>query len=332
MRRLDCLVDCKSETSGFCRDVLVLPVQGSPHHAEVHWRSYRQPATAPMPIRDVPMHKRPPEAVQTESQGWSLWQGSSFSPGSGASGSLLGALCPRPLDATPRSPPPRVATLSVGSLPAFAFADSRGSTGCGLRSLSTQAGLSAQDTRLLSRASFVGSSAAALPAARRGSSGGLRSASAHLPARPWPVAGAAGMGFGAGGPHPQQQDENDDDELHEALCCPITQVCKVSWHSPARMYRCRLLGTHRPFRSGERLVKRTRMHGTTDQSNRATGTSPVDPYPSACVACPDAIRRSIQSPHPRPGCKPRRPFLRLQPSGLIPMQGSKIVLRVPRRS
>ena len=185
------------------------------------WRSYRQPATAAMPIHGVPVHRRRPEAVQAESPGWSPWQGSSFSPSSGAGGSLLGTLCPRPSEAVPRSPLPRVSARSVGSLPAFAFADSAGPTG-GLRSLSSQAGAGARVTQLPARASCAGSAAVTPLAARQGSGAGLRSASARLPARPWPVGGAAGMGVGIGGP--QQQEANDSEELHDALCCPITQV------------------------------------------------------------------------------------------------------------
>ena len=157
-----------------------------------------------------------------ESSGWSPWQGSSFSPGSCAGGSLLGDLGPGPSDAVSCSPSTRLSAHSVGSLPAFAFADSAGSPGR-LRLSSTHAGSRAQDAQSSTRASVAGFTAVHPLPARLESGGGLRSASELYPPRPWSLMGGVpSKGFATGGPHPQE--DNDDEELHDALCCPITQV------------------------------------------------------------------------------------------------------------
>ena len=163
-----------------------------------------------MPIRDPSRQRRQQGVAHLDSPGWSPWQGSSFSPGSGAGGSLLGASDdPGRSEAVPSGPPLRASSQSLGSISAFSFAESARSASR-LRSNSSHAGFGAHDDpQLQTRQSAVG---------------GLRSASAQLPTRPWPLMrrGAPTAELGFGGRQPPE--DCNDEELHDVLCCPITQV------------------------------------------------------------------------------------------------------------
>ena len=151
--------------------------------------------TAAVPIQAATDERaRQQDSSALAGPGWSPWMGSAFSPAGGGGGGLLGALNPGPLSEDPSGQLSQLSARSVGSLPAFAMpgASMGGSAGSGLRSIS------AQLPRPPTEQPFAGFGAA----------------SAHLP-----------YGHGAGG---QSLLQKEDEELLDALCCPITQVCQQS--------------------------------------------------------------------------------------------------------